>query len=546
MTIILRDYQQKMVADIYQSWQQGAQNVLLRADTGAGKTATLAYIHNEHPGASCIIAHRQELVGQLSLTLARYGLRHNIIAADATRRAIARAHVEEFGQCFYTPGARCAVASVDTLIRATGLESWAAQVTLWTNDEAHHLVRDNKWCKAVSLFTNQAVRGLMPTATPRRADGKGLGRHADGYADCIISGPPMRWLIERGYLTDYRIICPPSDLEILDEPGASGDWSPVQLRKAVQRSHIVGDVVQHYLKWAPGKLGITFCTDVDTATETTAAFQAGGVAARTLTGKTPDAERRDMLRRYARREILQLVTVDIVSEGFDLPAIEVASMARPTQSLALYMQQFGRALRPLEGKGKALIIDHASNTARLGGPPDKPRIWSLDRRTKRATDSESVIPIRVCLECYQPYEATNRTCPFCGYYIEPASRASVAAVAGDLEELDAETLARLRGEVDKADMDEWTFARALADKYAPPMAVTHHTNLHRQARAAQAVLRESMARWGGRYHALGWSDSQIQRLFYFTFGLSVIEAMALTAAPAETLRARVDGIVTGG
>lgn len=546
MTITLRDYQITMVADVHQAWANGAQNVLLRADTGAGKTACLGYIHNEHPGASCIIAHRQELVGQLSLTLARYGLRHNIIASDSTRRAIARSHVEEFGQCYYTPGARAAIASVDTLIRARGLEAWASQVTLWTNDEAHHLVRDNKWCKAVSLFTHPRVRGLLPTATPRRADGKGLGRHADGYADCIVSGPPMRWLIERGYLTDYRILCPPSDLLMVEDVGANGDWSPVQLRKAAQRSHIVGDVVQHYIKWATGKLGVTFCTDVETAIETTAAFRAAGVRAETLTGKTHDHVRRDILQRYARREVMQLVTVDIVSEGFDLPAIEVASLARPTQSLALYMQQFGRALRPLAGKESALIIDHASNTVRLGGPPDRAREWSLDRRDRRSNSTEGGIPLRVCVVCYQPYERTWAACPYCGERPVPQSRSSAATVDGDLAELDAATLARLRGLVAEADRTDYEYAAAMVDKFAQPYQVTANTNRHRERRAAQTALRESMGRWGGVRRAAGYSDSRMQREFYLTFGLSVLEAMALGTGDAVGLATRVDGTVKGG
>lgn len=551
VTITLRPYQQQMVSDVQAAWAGGAQNVLLRADTGAGKTATLAYIHHAHQGASCIVAHRQELVGQLSLTLARYGLRHNIIAADNTRKAIARAHVEEFGQCYYTPGARAAIASVDTLIRADGLESWAAQVTLWTNDEAHHLVRDNKWCKAVSLFTHPACRGLMPTATPRRADGKGLGRHADGYADAMVSGPPMRWLIDHGYLTDYEIVCPPSDLLMLDEtgaavdPGASGDWSPQQLRKAAQRSHIIGDVVREYKRWANGRLGVTFCTDVETAIETTEAYRANGVLAETLTGKTLDHLRRDILRRYARREIHQLVTVDIVSEGFDLPAIEVASMARPTQSLALYMQQFGRALRPLEGKAKALIIDHASNTVRMGGPPDKPRVWSLDRRDRKAS-SAGGIPLRVCIECFHPYERIHRACPYCGHEPEPASRSSPAAVDGDLEMLDAATLARLRGEVERVDLNEYEYAQMLIGKFAKPAWVSGGVNRHREQQAAQTILRETMARWGGVRRAAGHSDSQMQREFYFTFGLSVIEAMALCTSEAAGLTVRIDDAVKGG
>jgi DNA repair protein RadD len=393
---ILRPFQAKLKSDVFQAWNQGARNVLMRLDTGGGKTVTLADIVRDHNGASAVIAHRQELVGQLSLTIARYGVRHNVIAADATRRNIARLHVEELGYSLIDPGSRCVVASVDTLARQDLPPALAAMVTLWIVDEGHHLVEDNKWHRAIEKFTHPGCRGLLPTATPKRADGKGLGRDQGGVADVMIQGPPMRWLIDQGYLTDYRIICPPSDLQILVDVSASGDWSSKQLREAAKRSHIVGDVVTQYLKWARGKLGITFATDVETAVEMTGAYRIAGVRAETLTGKTDDYARRHILRRFAAREIDQIVAVDIISEGFDLPAIEVASMARPTASLALYMQQFGRTLRPLEGKGKALIIDHAANVIRHQGPPDRPRVWSLER-SRNSNGPSDAIPFRVCV-----------------------------------------------------------------------------------------------------------------------------------------------------
>jgi DNA repair protein RadD len=559
---ILRPYQSELLTRVRGAWADGAKNVVMRLDTGGGKTAILSEVHATHVGASCVAAHRQELVGQLSMAFARNGLRHNIIAADGTRREIARAHVEEFGQCYYTPGAQTAVASVDTLIRAKGLESWAAQVTLWTTDEGHHVVTGNKWSRAIERFTNPAVRGLLPTATPARADGKGLGLHADGFADAMVEGPRMRWLIEQGYLTDYKLICPTSDLDVLTEPGASGDWSSVQLREAAKRSHIVGDVVQQYLKWGRGKLGITFCTDVETALETTAAFNLAGVRAETLTGKTLDHIRRDMLRRYRLRQIDQLVTVDIVSEGFDLPAIEIESMARPTQSLTLFMQQFGRALRPIYAPGfdlstqlgrlaaiaasskpYATIVDHVSNTMRHLGPPDRPRFWTLDRRGKGKKTATAGVPYRICIECIQPYERTFKACPFCGHYPEPQGRSSPAMVDGDLAELDAATLARLRGEVAEVDASEGEEQVRLSGRHVPPLGIMAGVKRHRSRAMSQATLRESMAQYGGIWHARGYDDSRIQRLFFHTFGVDVMTAATLGADDADALRERVDGAV---
>lgn len=548
MTIpILRPFQEKLVADVYQSWNQGAQNVLMRLDTGGGKTVSLSSIIRQHLGWSCVMAHRQELVGQLSLTLARYGVRHDIIASDNVRRSIARAHVEELGYSMLDPGAKCIVASVDTLVRRTD-DARFALITLWVVDEGHHLVEDNKWHRAIGLFTNAAVRGLLPTATPKRADGKGLGRGEGGVADVMVQGPPMRWLIEQGYLTDYRIVCPPSDLEVLGDVSASGDWSTKALREAAKRSHIVGDVVKAYLQYARGMLGITFSTDVDTAVEMTAAYRAAGVRAETLTGKTDDYARRTILRRFARREIDQIVAVDIISEGFDLPAIEVASMARPTQSLALYMQQFGRTLRPLEGKGKALILDHAGNVVRHKGPPDRPRPWSL-LRADRVRGTSDGIPMRICARpideahpvgCFQPYERTHHECPYCGYKPVPAVRSSPAAVDGDMIELDPEVLRGLRENVAAVDMSRAERLNLWVQKGGSHKVVAGDLNRHDERQEAQAELRAAMAGFGGRCRAEGLDDRQMQRKFWFRFGVDVITAQALGTREARELAGKIN------
>lgn len=537
---ILRPFQAKLKAEVYQAWNAGAINVLMRLDTGGGKTVTLSDIVRPHEGGSCVIAHRQELVGQLSLTLARYGVRHNIVAAEKTRRAIAKLHVEELGYCLYDPGARCTVASVDTLIRVDASDPWWRTVTLWIVDEGHHLVLDNKWHTVISRFTHPACRGLLPTATPRRADGKGLGRGQGGVADVMVEGPPMRWLIDNGYLTDYRIICPTSDLKVLAEAGASGDWSTKQLREAAERSHIVGDVVAQYLKYASGKLGITFATDVKTAGEMTAAYRMAGVRAELLTGKTDDYLRRTILKRFAAREVDQIVAVDIISEGFDLPAIEVASMARPTQSLALYMQQFGRTLRPMEGKGKAIIIDHVGNLIRHNGPPDMPRVWSLDKRGRGPTGDGGAIPIKVCVACFEPFRATTRECPHCGHYEPPRERSSPAMVDGDMGELDPAVLAQMRAAVADVDKTEAEKLSELSLRGVNHVYAAGQLQHHVARQDAQRDLRAAMAGFGGRCLQLGMTDSEMQRLFYFTFGVDVVTAQTLRPRDALELAGKIN------
>lgn len=544
----LRSYQAKWCGNIHQAWNQGARCVVGELSTGGGKTKSLAHIHREHQGPSLVGAHRHELVLQLSMALAEEGLRHNLIASAQARRAIAAEHLAVYGRCFYDPGAQCAVASVDTLVRAELPPGWADRVTLITLDEGHHVVADNKWGSALGRFPQPALRILLPTATPIRADGKGLGLPelgGAGFADAIIHGPPMRWLIDNGWLCDYRVVCPKSDItDFLGEVGASGDWSQAQRSKAAAKSRIVGDVVASYMQWGHGKLGVTFCTDVEIATKTAAAYNEGGVIAAVLTGETDPTVRRDMLRKYARREIMQLVTVDIVSEGFDLPAIEVASMARPTKSLSLWRQQIGRALRTMDGKDKALIIDHVGGWTDPGlGPPDRPVLWSLASRESRSKGKSDAIPTRSCLNpvCLQPYERTHYCCPHCGTVPEPAGRGSPAQVDGDLHELDPAVLAALRGAVDAMDKPDWQYRDELFAQRVPQPGILANLNRHRTNQDAQAQLREAMGRWGAARLREGLDDRRMQRTFFHTYGVDVESAKALKANEAEALRAKIIG-----
>lgn len=545
MTPTLRPYQTDLVTDVRDAWAAGHRNVLMRSETGSGKTVTMGSIIESEQGASCVIAHRSELVGQLSLTLARYGHRHDLIASDTAKRTIAALHVSELGRCYLTPGARCKVASVDTLVRRKDtLKQWGSTVGLWVVDEGHHLVADNKWHKAISLFTRPDVRGLLPTATPLRADGKGLGAAhlgGDGVADVMVEGPSMRWLIEQGFLAEYRVVCVESDIMSLlseEDVSASGDWSPVKGRDASRRSHIVGDVVQEYNRWAMGKLTMTFCTDIETAVEMTRAFNAAWIPAETLTGETEDRLRAQILHRFENREILQLVSVDVVSEGFDLPALEAVQLARPTQSLGLFRQQVGRALRPKQDGAKALIIDHVGNFLRHG-PPDRPVQWSLARRDKRSRGASDAIPLRVCVECFQPYERIHPACPYCGHSPEPAGRSSPEQVEGDLSELSPEVLAQLRGAVEVVDRSA-AEVRAHYERIGlPELAVRGQIKHHNERHDAQERLREAIAAWGVARCAEGLNQRQRQRLFWHRYGVDVLSARALGRADADALTQRL-------
>ena len=403
----------------------------------------------------------------------------------------------------------------------------------------HHLVREggtkgsvNKWMKAINRMP--LAKGLGLTATPLRADGKGLGRFSDGVMDVMIQGPEMRELIQRGYLTDYEVYCPPSDIDLsaVGHSG-SGDFSPEALRKAVHGSRtIVGDVVSSYLRLAPGKRGVTFCVDIEAAQEVCAEFRRRGVPAEVLTGKTPDLLRAQILRGLRDGRILQVVSVDVLSEGFDLPAIEVVSFARPTDSLGLYRQQFGRVLRTMPGKAIATVIDHVGNVVRHR-PPDALRAWSLDRRERKSKGApDDLIPMRSCPQCTRPYERTFPACPFCGHVVVPAERSAPQHVDGDLVLLTPDVLAKLRGEIDAP----------LRIPYGATPAVEGALRKHHSARnEAQAALRAAMDQWAGYRVAAGEADPRVQqRRFFLQFGVDVLSAQALPAREANELRAKIE------
>lgn len=561
----LRPYQSDNKDDIYNAWDRGAENVLSVNPTGSGKTVIFSDVIHDEKNASCAIAHRQELVSQISIALARNDIRHRIIGPKNVVRLVVGMHMAESGMSYYDPSAPCAVAGVDTLVRrGDELAPWLNSVKLWVQDEAHHVLKANKWGTAAAMFPN--ARGLGVTATPDRADGKGLGRDNDGLFDKMVEGPQMRDLINMGYLTDYRVFAPKTedlDLANVTVSKVTGDYNPNKLKTAIRKSHVIGDVVKHYLRIAPGKLGITFATDVETATEIAAQFNLAGVPAAVVSAKTPDAERVAILRKFKNRELLQLVNVDLFGEGFDLPAIEVVSMARPTQSYALYCQQFGRALRLMisailsgawdtytdaqrrdhiaaSSKPHAIIIDHVGNIDRHL-LPDKPRVWSMDRREKRGnSNTTGDIPMRACPECTGSYERVFSKCPYCGFKPVPGVRSGPEQVDGDLIELSADALAAMRGEMDRVDMSPADARAEMAAKYMPEIGIRAGVKRHVARQEMQEALRASIAWWAGWQRAAGRSDSESYKRFYFAFGIDVLSAQSLNTKEALTLAEKIN------
>jgi len=537
--LILRQGQQKLKAAITAAWAAGHQNVLAVKPTGGGKTCVFSSIVHDEPDEAVVIAHRVELVGQISMALAREEVFHRLVCSDDLVKDLNKQHIEEFGRSYYSASAKIGVASVDTLAsNKPEWKAWSLRIKLWVMDEGHHLLKENKWGKAVAMFPN--ARGLAVTATPCRLDGKGLGRDSHGLMDVMVLGSTVNELIAQGYLSRYRIFVPPSDFDATDiKTTASGEFSPKMVDERVKKSHIFGDVVRHYIERASGKLGITFAHSVQAAEAIAKAFNEAGVPAVVITSKTKARLRKKYLRDARLGKLRQLVNVDLFDEGFDLPAIEVVSMARLTNSLSKVMQQIGRALRPMEGKDYAIILDHVGNIARHG-LPDKQRMWSLDPRYIRAKKDPNELPLRVCASCTQPFEAYSKECPYCGYKPVPALREDPDTVEGDLTELTSESLDSLRADIAKVDRSAEAIKQGLlhAGKGGVIASAAAKNQRHRQS--AQSLLRESMAAWSG-CQTLPMTEQHIK--FWNVFGVDALTAQALGKTEALKLAVTINSSI---
>lgn len=563
---MLRDFQETTKGEIYDAWGNGAINVMPVMPTGSGKTTLFCAIIKEFNRPACAIAHRQELVGQAALALNRERVEHSIIAPRKIVQQIIALENEEHGYSTYNSRAPVRCAGVDTIIKRDTNDRWYSQVGLVVQDEGHHVQSANKWGRAQLMFPNGY--GLFPTAHAVRADGGGLGRFnmegkpGDGLVDHLVVGPYGRQLINRGFLTDYRIICVGSDIEISDKDiTASGDFSMPKLRAATHADNkVVGNVVKHYLRYAAGKLGVTFAVDVEAAVELRKAYIDAGVPAEIITSDTPVTVRGALMRKFRARQILQLVSVDCLGEGVDVPAIEVVSFVRKTASWQLFCQQFGRALRVLvekkywdvwdsytdqerlqiiaaSSKPRAIIIDHVGNFiwhAKFRGTPDSKQEYSLLPREGGARGKSDAIPLRPCMWCFQPYERFYVACPYCGGVPEPAGRGSPELVEGDLIELDEAVLARLRGEVAKVN------GPVEVHPHLPAAAQRGLMRNHHDRFRAQASLQRFMALWAGWQTNCGRSIRESQKLFFLRFGIDYLSAQALGVSDAVALEARIN------
>lgn len=549
-----RWYQTKLVNGVREEWSRGNKSVLCVSPPRSGKTPMAVWLSEpflQNGQGVFINAHRKELVRQIAMEFALFGHEHNIVAADDIVREIISRQIKEFGRSYYNQNALLMVAGVQTVnARRNKILSFANRVALKITDESHHVLPGNQWGKALDLFPNAYMVGF--TATPARTDRKSMAKTQGGMFDAMVKGVTARQLINEGHICDYRIIAPPSSIDRESiKIGSKGEFTKKGLTEAKNQSTITGDCVKSYKKYSMGKQAVVFAVDIAHAEDLASAYTAAGIAAQSVSSKTPSHVRNMIMSKFERGVFNVLVNVDLFGEGLNVKGIETVIMARPTQSFVLYVQQFFRALTKGKPGKVGTIIDHAGNVGYFGkfyGLPDSYNGWELEdenygKKRKRIPDDD-LVAITTCKKCFSPYEVIEPKCPYCGYKPEPESRALPEHVEGDLVELDMETLRELRGEVDKLDNYD----------YVPPSlqntpAEGRLVRVRRENREAQAQLRYNITLWAGWWRDQGESDSKIHRRFFHRFEIDILSAQALKKKDANILNDKVDSslkkIMTG-
>lgn len=458
MSILLRDYQQTAIESVRNEFRAGHRSVLLVAPTGAGKTVMFSYITQ---GAMrlgkrvMIMAHRVELVEQISQTLKDFEVAHGFIAAGYPQH----------------PSRSVQVASIQTLIRRTAAHHPPDIIVV---DEAHHATAKNTIGKILAAYPRARVLGV--TATPIRLSGEGLG---ETFASMVL-GPTVSELIEAGALSPVTVYAPPTmDTSLLHT--RAGEFIHSEVSALVDKPKITGSAVEHYRRLADRKRAVAFCVSVDHARNVAAEFTRAGYSAMYVDGTMERSSRADAVARFKQGKIHVLTSCDLISEGFDCPGIEVGISLRPTASTGLWLQQVGRCLRVFDGKDKALVLDHAGNTLRHGLPTDD-RAWTLEgrERSSRAGKKDDVVSVRVCPNCFSADKAGKPACVHCGH-VYPIVGRKLTEVEGELQEV-KKAASPERREQGRAQSIEALMQLAIMRNYKNPRAWAEHVFNGRMAK----------------------------------------------------------------
>ena len=323
--------------------------MMVRMPTGTGKTHLLAAVVREFLCRSgmrvWIVAHRRELVEQIEETVARYGMDRE----DGTVR----------------------VFSIQWLSR--NWKKMQEAPGLIVIDEAHHALAET-YRELWKRYPE--VKKLGMTATPCRLNGKGF----TDLFDALVVSWSIAEFIRKGWLSAFDYVSIRADsreqrmIDSLKKRGADGDYQAKEMNEVLNRQVSIRRLYESVERYACGKKGIVYAVSIAHARQIAACYSAHGVETVAIDSKTPASERRELVEGFRQGRIKVLVNVDIFSEGFDCPDVEFVQLARPTLSLAKYLQQVGRGLRKSGDKESCMLIDNVG-LHRIFGLPVRERDW---------------------------------------------------------------------------------------------------------------------------------------------------------------------------
>ncbi len=436
----LRDYQQHDL-EALRVVLRSQQAVLYVAPCGSGKGTVISHIVNtcvERNKASTFAVHGKTLVHDMSQRVSRLGIKHGVLLGGHRRE---HWHAVQ-------------VASIDTLWRM----NHPPKVDLFLVDEAHMCLSPT-WTKAVHalIASNPAMKIIGFTATPIRLDRKGLGRLSGGLFDDMVLGPSEQDLIDMGHLVGSRVLAPPPPADLGKVGKVAGEFNTKQMAQVCDKTTIIGDIVKHWKRHAPGRKTAAFGVDQAHANHIAQQFREAGVNWAYVDADTPDSERARIWRDldYHNGNLMGVSSVGVISVGWDHPIVSCLIAARKTASLGLWKQMLGRGSRPYKGKDHFLVLDHVGNTHlhypyglfedavqwQLNGPTVKPSdkapSVSTCKKSYRWPDGRHDPPRVVNglqMPCYATFKTGPRECPYCGLPLQVEKR-NVTVIEGELKEV---------------------------------------------------------------------------------------------------------------
>lgn len=435
MAIQLRDYQKNSLVEIKKSWMGGKRAPLLVLPTGAGKTYTFSYIvkNLEKAGRTVwIVVHRDNLVQQTSKSFNNLGIKHGIIGAGYSESLFNNVQIVKVGSI--APKINDKLKGKTNKIGQFDIDRFPLPEFIII-DEAHHTTAGG-WETLTSYYNNAKYLGV--TATPERLDGKMLGNHSGGFFDDLIIGPSMKELVIRGHLANSKYFNF-ANYSNESKTRTNGDFDPETAGKMMSKPFILNNVVQKYKSICDGASAIVFCCNVEHAENVAEEFTANGYKAIALVGNVKFNQQQRILDDLGNDKIQIVTACEIISEGTDVPNVTATILCRPTWSLALYLQQYGRGIRVAPDGRQKYTLDMVGNFNRHGHPL-MDRDWQIEgqRKTKKTREAEiDSFKIKNCPHCFGSFEASevkDNICPNCGQIIGSKQR-QINIVDGELEEV---------------------------------------------------------------------------------------------------------------